>query len=73
LLTIAVRVSKDWLLRLLVVLAAVWAASGSVAYAQTTGTLQGNVFDEDSLEIPGVSVTIASPTMIGGEQSTETD
>jgi outer membrane receptor protein involved in Fe transport len=59
------------------VLLASWAVlalgSGGAAWAQTTGTLQGTVFDEDSLEVAGVTVTISSSNLIGGSQTTTTD
>lgn len=45
----------------------------SNAFAQTTGTLRGQVLDADELEIPGVSITITSPSIIGGTQATVTD
>ncbi len=47
------------------------AASG---WAQTTtGRLIGNVVDGSGAALPGVSVTIASPALIGGTQSKVTD
>jgi hypothetical protein len=71
LLTIAVHLTKHRLLRLFAVLIAACLVSGH-AYAQTSGTLKGVVYDEDGIEIPGVTVTISSPTLIGGQQATLT-
>jgi hypothetical protein len=73
LLTIASGVSRVRLLRLLAVMFAVWASLGQAAYAQTTGTIRGVVYDEDGLEVPSVTVRIASPQLIGGQQETNSN
>lgn len=45
--------------------------SSSAALAQEqTGTLQGTVIDESGAVLPGVGVTIAGPTIIGGSMTT---
>ena len=45
-------------------------ASTSVAHAQAvTGAITGRVLDDAGLEVPGVTVTVTSPAMIG-ERST---
>jgi hypothetical protein len=41
--------------------------------ADTTGQLAGLVVDDDGSPLPGVAVTAASPSQIGGEQLTQTD
>lgn len=45
---------------------------GSSALAQTTGTLQGVVYDQDGLEVPNATVVMSGEQMIGGEQTAET-
>ena len=42
------------------------------AWAQTTGQLRGVVWDEDEIELPGVSVELSSEKLIGGVQSRTT-
>lgn len=46
-----------------------WAALGQ----STTGTLTGRALDASGAVLPGVTVTIASPQMIGGARTTVTD
>jgi hypothetical protein len=61
-----------------VALALAFAAMASVAYAQgggasTTGTIQGRVADASGAVLPGVTVTISSPSLIGGAQTQVTN
>ena len=54
--------------------AAITLAMAATAYAQgggasTTGTIQGRVTDAQGALLPGVTVTIRSPSLIGGAQS----
>jgi hypothetical protein len=42
------------------------------AFAQQTGTLSGVVRDAQGAVLPGVTVTVASPALIGGSRSTTT-
>jgi hypothetical protein len=55
------------------VLAAFGLAAAQTAVAQTTGKLSGVVADEAGAPLPGVTVSIASPSLIGGERSETTD
>ena len=48
------------------------AASG-IAIAQTTGNLRGLVKDETGAVLPGATVTISSPALIGGPSPTVTN
>ena len=43
------------------------------AYAQTTGTIKGEVIDDSGLEVPGVLITVDGPNLIGGAQQEYTD
>ncbi len=45
------------------------------AYAQVagTGTIVGQVSDADGEPLPGVTVTVGSPALIGGEQTSVTE
>lgn len=47
--------------------------SAGVALAQTSGTLTGRALDSSGGVLPGVTVTITSPAMIGGARSAVTD
>jgi len=42
------------------------------AWAVTTGDLRGSVLDEDTLPIPGATVSLSSPALIGGTQERTT-
>ncbi len=47
---------------------------GATASAQTvTGTIYGRVADSGRLALPGVTITVASPQLIGGEQTRVTN
>ena len=49
-------------------------SSGSAAVAQSlTGAITGRAVDSSGAVLPGVSVTIASPSMIGGTRTAVTD
>jgi hypothetical protein len=49
-------------------------SSGSSAFAQSlTGTITGRAVDSSGAVLPGVGVTIASPSMIGGPRTAVTD
>jgi hypothetical protein len=43
------------------------------AYAQTTGTIKGEVIDDSGVEVPGVLITVDGPNLIGGAQQEYTD
>jgi len=45
----------------------------SVSAQSTTGRLVGNVIDDTGAALPGVTVTISSPVLIGGPQTKITD
>jgi hypothetical protein len=67
---------KRWFVASLV--AATALAVPALAYAQgggasTTGTIQGRVTDAQGGVLPGVSVTISSPSLIGGTQTQVTN
>lgn len=72
-LTHVIRVPRDGLRLLVALLLAVVALWGAPAAAQTTGTLQGTVYDPDEIEVPNSTVTLSSPQMIGGKQERVTD
>lgn len=59
------------LLALMIAIAALFVSVP--ALAQTTGQLRGQVVDSDDFGIPGVTVTISSDSLIGGEQSRVTN
>jgi hypothetical protein len=46
---------------------------GAPAQAQTTGSVKGVTIDNGGLEVPGVLVTVASESLIGGAQQQNTD
>ena len=56
----------------LVVVAALMMVTSAFAQS-TTGRLVGNVVDDTGAALPGVTVTIASPVLIGGAQTKITD
>jgi hypothetical protein len=61
-----------------VLLAVMALAAGAPAYAQgggasTTGTIQGRVVDAQGAVLPGVTVSISSPALIGGTQTQVTN
>jgi len=56
----------------LAVLAVLLVVTGVQAQT-TTGRLIGTVFDDTGIALPGVTVTIASPALIGGAQTKITD
>ena len=49
----------------LLAIAIVGVATGSLAYAQTTGDIQGTVTDSSGAALPGVTCTATSPSMQG--------
>jgi hypothetical protein len=51
----------------------VWAGLASSAAAQGVGAIGGNVTDTSGAALPGVTVSLANPGVIGGDQSTVTD
>ena len=57
---------------LFAVLVMLFAMSSTPAIADTTGTIKGTVFDDGGLEIPGVSLIVSSPSLIGGAQQQTT-
>ena len=56
-----------------VLLLALASAVPAAAQAVATGAITGRALDESVLVLPGVTVTITSPAMIGGERTTVTD
>lgn len=54
-------------------LALVFLSGLSYSQSRETGALQGTVADSEGTPLPGVEVTINSPSMIGGAKSTITD
>jgi hypothetical protein len=53
--------------------ALVWALALPAHAQQSTGTITGRATDASGLALPGVSVSIASPQMIGGARTAVTD
>jgi Carboxypeptidase regulatory-like domain len=51
----------------------VWAGLASSAAAQGVGAIGGTVSDTSGAALPGVSVSLSNPGVIGGDQSTVTD
>ena len=49
----------------------VW--SLSLSQVRETGTIQGNVTDEEGAPLPGVTITVSSPGLIGGDRAIVTD
>ena len=50
-----------------------WIASSLPAIAQGVGSIGGTVKDESGAVMPGATVTLSSPGVIGGDQTTVTD
>jgi hypothetical protein len=61
------------LARTLVSVGVIALAAASVWAQTTTGRLIGRVTDGEGVPLPGVTITIASPALIGGAQSQVTD
>jgi Carboxypeptidase regulatory-like domain len=59
---------KTGVVALLVLLAGALPAIGQGGGASSTGTIQGRVSDAQGALLPGVTVTVSSPAMIGGSQ-----
>jgi len=57
----------------LFVLAFAFLAGLSFAQSGTTGALEGKVLDEEGTGLPGATVKLSSPNLIGGDQSKTTD
>ena len=53
--------------------AAALAAAGARAQSEITAALTGRVTDASGTALPGVTVTIASPALMGGDRSTTSD
>jgi hypothetical protein len=62
-----------WVTVLFLVLAVVAHPRPLHAQAQTTSTLTGTITDSSGAVLPGVTVAISSPSLIGGTHSTVTD
>ena len=62
-----------WVTVLFLVLAVVALPRPLHAQAQTTSTLTGTITDSSGAVLPGVTVAISSPSLIGGTYSTVTD
>lgn len=54
-------------------LAAALVAGGAWAQSRTTSAMTGTVVDESGAALPGATVTIASPALIGGARTAVTD
>jgi len=61
------------LARAIVAATLVWAGLVSSAAAQGVGGIGGNVTDTSGAALPGVTVSLANPGVIGGDRSTVTD
>jgi hypothetical protein len=59
--------------RLLIQAVSFWLAAGLVLAQTQTGTITGDVTDEQGAVMPGVTVSIQSPALIGGARSTVTN
>ena len=53
--------------------AAAFAAVGAWAQSKTTGAINGRVTDASGAALPGVTVEISSPALIGGARTSQTD
>ena len=53
--------------------AAAFAAAGAWAQSKTTGAINGRVTDASGAALPGVTVEISSPALIGGARTSQTD
>ncbi len=49
------------------------AATGAFAQSKTTGALNGRVLDQTGSALPGATVEISSPALIGGARTAQTD
>ncbi len=58
---------------IIVLLTLLLGAPAGMVLAQTSGTLTGRALDSSGGVLPGVTVSITSPAMIGGERSAVTD
>ncbi len=58
--------------RLIAVVAVMLAASGTARAQEQTGVLQGRAVDGSGAALPGVTVTVSGPTILGGSRSTAT-
>jgi len=58
---------------LLVFLALILSATSAFSQSQTTGNITGRAQDSSGALIPGVEITISSPSMIGGARNAVTD
>ncbi|MDX2437037.1 MAG: carboxypeptidase-like regulatory domain-containing protein, partial [Acidobacteriota bacterium] len=65
--------SRYFNIRTALVMVAALLVVTSVSAQSTTGRLVGNVVDDTSAALPGVTVTISSPVLIGGAQTKITD
>src|SRR5262245_16570906 len=57
----------------IVAAALVWAGLASSAAAQGVGSIGGTVSDSSGAALPGVTVSLSNPGVIGGAQNTVTD
>ena len=64
--------TRTWISLLAVVLV-LFSAAAAAAQAVTTGNITGRTVDETGLTLPGATVTITSPSMIGGGRTSATD
>jgi len=60
-------------IRLLGIFAALLVLAGPAWASATSGTIKGTVVDDGGLSIPGVLLTLSSPTLIGGAQQRTAD
>src|SRR5262245_13514456 len=60
-------------IRSVIIATACWLALSSPATAQGVGAIGGTVIDESGAVMPGATVSLSSPGVIGGEQSAISD
>ncbi|MCA1585123.1 MAG: TonB-dependent receptor [Acidobacteria bacterium] len=58
--------------RMIVAVAVVLATAGAAWAQEQTGVLQGRAVDGSGAALPGVTVTVTGPTLLGGSRSTTT-
>ncbi len=64
------RALLPWAPRALLLCALLWPAAGLALDA--TGRIEGMIYDDEGMPLPGASVTVSSPTQIGGPRTATT-